>query len=374
MSVYLSRSAQLNGRRVAPGCVECAKHCQPQDSPWSIDLQRGERLLQTISQPESTHATLRPLCVDLDGTLVKSDTLVDSLLVLMRTHPALAFELPGQLLHGKAAFKAFVTAIRRARRCASALQPQAAAVSSRAARAGPRTSTSPPAPITALAHRVAAHLESSPTFWAPTAPPTSLATRSSTACAAGLARGEFDYIGNATPDLPLLAQRQRTNGRQSHACASNASSRSRHPAGHASFTIAAGFFDLPLRAMRPHQWAKNLLIFLPLLLSHVIAIDRLLDRIAGLFLLFARASATYIVNDLLDIESDRRHPQKRFRPFAVRRSFSLDWRRPGHRPSAFGHRSARLLPLGFSGMAASLSRYNASLLHLLSSEFRSWMC
>ena len=50
-----------------------------------------------------------PLCVDLDGTLVKSDTLVDSLLVLLRLHPLLAFRLPGRLLHGKAAFKAFLS-------------------------------------------------------------------------------------------------------------------------------------------------------------------------------------------------------------------------------------------------------------------------
>ncbi len=61
-----------------------------------------------INQP-LTGAAEPPLCVDLDGTLVKSDTLVDSLLALLRTHPAKVFKLPGRLLHGKAAFKAFVT-------------------------------------------------------------------------------------------------------------------------------------------------------------------------------------------------------------------------------------------------------------------------
>ena len=61
------------------------------------------------AEPEPA-AALRPLCVDLDGSLVKSDTLVDSLLALVRTHPALAFSLPGKLFEGKAAFKAFVTA------------------------------------------------------------------------------------------------------------------------------------------------------------------------------------------------------------------------------------------------------------------------
>ena len=64
---------------------------------------------QVVSLPKAPVTALRPLCVDLDGTLVKSDTLVDSLLVLARTHPAMLLALPGRLLHGKAAFKEFVT-------------------------------------------------------------------------------------------------------------------------------------------------------------------------------------------------------------------------------------------------------------------------
>jgi len=66
-------------------------------------------LTQTTLHRSLANATEVPLCVDLDGTLVKSDTLVDSLLVQARTHPALLFKLPGRALRGKAAFKAFVT-------------------------------------------------------------------------------------------------------------------------------------------------------------------------------------------------------------------------------------------------------------------------
>ena len=72
-----------------------------------------------------------------------------------------------------------------------------------------------------------------------------------------------------------------------------------------------------LRALRPHQWAKNLLIFLPLLLAHVIAADRLLTALLAFCCFSLTASSAYIVNDLLDIEADRRHPQKRLRPFAT---------------------------------------------------------
>ena len=64
---------------------------------------------QLVSQPDAATTKARPLCVDLDGTLVKSDTLVDSLLALARYHPRLLLQLPGALLRGKAAFKACVT-------------------------------------------------------------------------------------------------------------------------------------------------------------------------------------------------------------------------------------------------------------------------
>jgi 4-hydroxybenzoate polyprenyltransferase len=71
-----------------------------------------------------------------------------------------------------------------------------------------------------------------------------------------------------------------------------------------------------LKAVRLHQWAKNLLIFVPLLLSHAISTGKLLTALAAFFCFSVTASAAYIVNDLLDIEADRRHPRKRLRPFA----------------------------------------------------------
>ena len=76
-----------------------------------------------------------------------------------------------------------------------------------------------------------------------------------------------------------------------------------------------------IRAMRPHQWMKNLLLFLPLVLSHQIS-DR--HRLAAAVIAFCAmclcASGVYIFNDLRDIESDRRHPTKRHRPFASGRA------------------------------------------------------
>jgi 4-hydroxybenzoate polyprenyltransferase len=72
-----------------------------------------------------------------------------------------------------------------------------------------------------------------------------------------------------------------------------------------------------IRAIRPHQWAKNLLVFLPLIASHRILEPALLRGSALCFAAFClAASAVYAVNDCLDVDADRRHPEKRSRPFA----------------------------------------------------------
>jgi 4-hydroxybenzoate polyprenyltransferase len=79
--------------------------------------------------------------------------------------------------------------------------------------------------------------------------------------------------------------------------------------------------DLPWRAavrlLRPHQWVKNLLLFVPVVLAHELSDARRLASTAVVFVCFCGlASATYVLNDLFDIEADRGHPTKRHRPLA----------------------------------------------------------
>jgi 4-hydroxybenzoate polyprenyltransferase len=72
-----------------------------------------------------------------------------------------------------------------------------------------------------------------------------------------------------------------------------------------------------LRALRIHQWVKNLLLFVPVLLDHRLFDRAAMSRAAVAFAAFCcAASAGYILNDLLDLEADRQHPTKRNRPFA----------------------------------------------------------
>jgi len=72
-----------------------------------------------------------------------------------------------------------------------------------------------------------------------------------------------------------------------------------------------------LRALRPHQWVKNILLVLPMIAAHDFALETLMMVLLGMIAFSAAASAIYIVNDLLDLEADRLHPKKRHRPFAA---------------------------------------------------------
>lgn len=80
-----------------------------------------------------------------------------------------------------------------------------------------------------------------------------------------------------------------------------------------------------VRALRPQQWVKNVLIFVPLVLAHQIANLPLLLAAALAFIAFSTcASAVYVLNDLLDVHADRKHPVKRMRPFAAG-ALPLSW-------------------------------------------------
>ena len=74
-----------------------------------------------------------------------------------------------------------------------------------------------------------------------------------------------------------------------------------------------------LRALRPHQWVKNALVFLPLITAHATEVGPYLRAAAMFAALSACASGAYVLNDLLDLPHDRRHPSKRYRPLAAGR-------------------------------------------------------
>ncbi len=265
-----------------------------------------------VSAPD-TLASLPALCVDLDGTLVKSDTLYDSAILLARQHPALLLKLPGWLIQGKAALKRHITQAVQLDVVHLPYNREVLQYLEQEHTTG-RSIYLATAADSALAQRIADHLG---LFTGVLASDGSTNLAGSNKLAAFRQRfgDDFTYIGNAVPDLHLLT------GCRSPMVA-NPTRGLRSGLRAARITPVRCFSEQvsPLKAwtkaLRLHQWAKNVLLFLPLLLAHSWAPG----LIAGALLAFLSfglcASATYIVNDLLDIESDRQHPRKRRRPFA----------------------------------------------------------
>lgn len=123
----------------------------------------------------------------------------------------------------------------------------------------------------------------------------------------------FDYAGNEATDMPVweVAQNALVVGEVPAARALPARGRSvqQLPGGWRPRAL--------LKAMRPHQWVKNVLLLLPLIAAHRFDIATLGPILLGIVAFSAAASAIYIVNDLLDLEADRLHPTKNRRPFAA---------------------------------------------------------
>jgi len=72
-----------------------------------------------------------------------------------------------------------------------------------------------------------------------------------------------------------------------------------------------------LKQIRVYQWTKNILIFLPLLMAHKLSEPMLfIDAIIAFFAFSFTASFVYVINDLVDLPSDRKHPRKKNRPLA----------------------------------------------------------
>jgi len=125
----------------------------------------------------------------------------------------------------------------------------------------------------------------------------------------------YDYVGNSNDDIEVWAG-------ASHAIVVNASGGVLKKASKVA-TVARTFpsdragIAVWLRALRVHQWLKNFLLFVPLLAAHQFGNIQALSSLIIAFLSFSLcASSVYITNDLFDLESDRSHPRKRFRPFA----------------------------------------------------------
>jgi 4-hydroxybenzoate polyprenyltransferase len=278
-----------------------------------MDKPLGAVAVEVLPQPL---AGLRPLCVDLDGSLSKSDTLVDSVLALVRYHPKYILQLPSWLSQGKAGFK---------RQIAQHVtldvehlpynQPLVQALRERSAAGVPvYLATGADA---STADRVADHFGFFTGVFASDGTTNLTGARKLALLHSRFGEKGFDYIGNSATDMPLLTAAHSAGLANPHAGLAAKLRRAGHTAS-AVYTDAAPLGRTLRKTIRVQQWAKNALLFVPLVLAHATAgRSRLIATLIAFLAFSLAASSTYIVNDLLDIEADRRHARKRLRPFAA---------------------------------------------------------
>lgn len=254
------------------------------------------------------------LVVDLDGTLVNSDLLVESLFLFLRRHPLRILEVLAWLFGGKAHFK---------RRLADSVVPDVGSLPYNtslltwleARKRGGATLILATASDKRIAQAVAEHLG----IFDEVLGTEEENLSSMVKCAALVDRcGErqFEYIGNSGADLAVWRSAKVVHVANPERGVLAAAKR----LGRLGmvFNERPAYVPTLLKALRLHQWAKNVLIFVPLLASHrffewPLVIDGLLA-----FLAFgACASSVYLLNDLLDLPDDRQHARKRNRPLAA---------------------------------------------------------
>jgi 4-hydroxybenzoate polyprenyltransferase/phosphoserine phosphatase len=268
----------------------------------------------TSPVPVAATSGLVPLCVDLDGTLIQTDLLWESFVRLMAQKPYLLFAVPFWLLRGRAVLKRQL-AMRVTLDCATLPYHQPFLEYLRAAREKGSRLILVTASDMLLAERVAKHLG---LFDEVLASDGALNLRGQNKAKVLVERfgvRGFDYAGNSSADLPVWSEtREAIVVNAGPGLARQAADRTRLGQ---TFLKTRSTWSTWLEALRPHQWAKNVIVFLPLLTAHEIFDGPLLLAAFQAFVAFCLcASGVYVFNDLLDLDADRHHPTKCRRPFA----------------------------------------------------------
>lgn len=253
------------------------------------------------------------LCVDLDGTLLRGDLLWECVLSLLKTSPLTLFLLPVWIASGTANLK---------RQLATRVQLNPGRLPYRIeiveliqeARAAGRKLALVTAADCHLAEPIAQYLGLFDEVHASDGHVNLKGETKAAFLAERFAETGFDYVGDSSADIEVW--------RKARAAYVVGSSRRAEQAAavttlKATFVEPAASFMTWVNALRGHHWAKNLLLFLPLALSHNLMPEPIVRTFLGFVLYGSCASGLYILNDLLDLHSDREHPWKKERPFAA---------------------------------------------------------
>lgn len=253
------------------------------------------------------------LCVDLDGTLLRSDLLYESLLTLLASNPLYVFLLPFWLLRGKAAIKREIAS--RVSLLVDHLPYDARVLELlQTTQQRPRVLCS--ASDKGLVDAIATHLGVFDEVMASDGRRNLAGHNKAEALNSRFGASQYDYMGNAGVDLQVwkhAAGAYVVNAGPELAAAAACVTTVR-----AHWPAQGGRLRTWIKALRIYQWAKNLLILVPLLTAHrFFDLPSVLDATTAFVAFGLCASGVYLLNDLLDLAADRQHARKRKRPFAA---------------------------------------------------------
>jgi len=273
------------------------------------------RTLNTPDTDSTSAPTKGPLCVDLDGTLVATDTMGESFLGLLKTAPWKLFTLLAVLMSGRPKFKRYLA--QNAPVDPGTLPYRDEVLDEiRQARQHGRRVLLVTASDQGTADLVAGHLGLFDEAIGSDGESNLKAGRKAEFLASRFGAGGFQYIGDSSADLPIWIA-------ANEAIMVSPSSSTRRSAEQ-SLPKVTVLSERPkkwkavVKELRPHQWAKNVLLFVPLYFAHQYTDIRLVFTALMAFFSFSFcASSIYVLNDLVDLPDDRQHRSKRNRPLAA---------------------------------------------------------
>jgi 4-hydroxybenzoate polyprenyltransferase len=265
-----------------------------------------------MDRPDGTSHV--PLVVDVDGTLLRTDLLHESSLQFLASNPFGGAKLLRWLSRGKAELKRHLA--EEADFDVNSLPIRAETVDLiRQAQGQGRAVYLASASDRSLVERLAARVGGIAGFFASDGVRNLSGEAKADVLVDAFGERGFDYVGDRPVDFPVWDHARRALAVCHNRRFERRVSR-RFPAAEIVAERRAHPRDY-LRAMRPHQWVKNLLLFLPLLAGHHFDIASIAATMLAFLCFCSAASSAYIINDLLDLPSDRAHPRKCRRPFAA---------------------------------------------------------
>jgi 4-hydroxybenzoate polyprenyltransferase len=285
------------------------------DDLYGIGLR--DRLMGSATGTKLAKASSPILCVDLDGTLIRGNVLWECILLLLKTRPTTLLWLPVWLTKGLAFLKQQVAARVRLNPAHLAYRQEVVDLL-REEKAGGRRIALVTAADRSLAEAVGTYIGLFDEVHGSDGYLNLKGAYKADFLEHRFSGTGFEYMGDSAADVEVWRKARAAYVVGTELRAQQAA---------AVTTLAGTILEsrrsfgtscrIWINALRGHHWAKNLLLFLPLALSHNLAVEYILRTLVGFALYGLCASGLYILNDLLDLHSDREHPWKKERPFAA---------------------------------------------------------